>query len=324
MLWLIFLGLALVQVPIAVFQWATLGASDPVQGTLYAKGAGAHLLGGVLTLCVLMLMSRPREVPRWTLATLPLMIGVALFADAKSPLLAGALGAVVWSASPLGSRIRLRRWRTATALLGVALVGTTLFVYHAGQTARLFLFEAARGRWGKAVVASYLWNRMSAEPASLTFGLGPATTVSRASFMTTDLLLKPESPVRLLGLRPSSIALEAAGTVKARLGWIVPTSFNSAQSSALGLLGDLGLVGVAVYGWLVLRVIRALRRSPERTAGAALAGWMMFVILGIIFDWWEEPPFTGYLAMLTGLTLLGRKPAGGSSTDITRPHDVAL
>jgi hypothetical protein len=303
--WRVWFALALVQLPIALWQALTIGPADPVQGTLYGKGAGAHLLGGILTLCSLVLLSRPSSLPPWAVATVPFMWGTALLADAKTPLLAGAAGALAWTLWAPSQRSAAWRRRIAVALASAALLASTLYLYPAGQVARAFLEAAREGRWGKLVVASSLWGRMSAEPSAFLFGLGPARTVSRASFMTTDLLLKPASPVRLLGLAPSQIAVDVQAAIDWRLGRQALTSFNSAQSSALGLFGDLGAVGLAVYGWMVWQVVAALRRRSG-SSGAVFAGWMMFLVLGIVFDWWEEPPFTLYLALVTGLVLSGQ------------------
>jgi hypothetical protein len=38
----------------------------------------------------------------------------------------------------------------------------------------------------------------------------------------------------------------------------------------------------------------------------------MFFVLGIVFDWWEAPPFTVPLAIVTGLALARKeRQAGG-------------
>ena len=40
----------------------------------------------------------------------------------------------------------------------------------------------------------------------------------------------------------------------------------------------------------------------------------MFALLGFVFDWWEQPPFSVFLAVLAGLALSERchpqQPAG--------------
>jgi hypothetical protein len=69
------------------------------------------------------------------------------------------------------------------------------------------------------------------------------------------------------------------------------------------VLGDLGLFGVVAYLGLFLSVYLALRRTPGPAAVAAAGGWAMFGVLGLVFDWWEQPPFSVFLAVLTGLAL---------------------
>ena len=48
--------------------------------------------------------------------------------------------------------------------------------------------------------------------------------------------------------------------------------------------------------------------SPEGTAAAA--GFAMFMMLGLVFDWWEQPPFGVFLGVLAGLALTARDGSG--------------
>lgn len=306
------IGLALAQIPVAAFQAATFGWSDPVQGALYGKGAGAHLLGGLAVIVAVWMLARAPRVGVATACGAVALLALPLLADAKGVLLASlpVVVAVAWG--------RHRVLRTVLLVLPLLVL---VVLYPPSRTAFGFLEQARFGRWGKIAAAETVVSAMRRDPSAILFGLGPASTVSRASFMTTDLLLRADSPLRVLGLSPSPLALTAeAQAVRRGAG---PTSFNSAQSSALGILGDLGIAGVAAYLGLVLCVVRALLmlRTIE---GRAVAGlWCMFLIVGVVFDWWEEPPFTVPLAIVSGLALTSslrsrrgrpsRKAGGGPS-----------
>ena len=69
------------------------------------------------------------------------------------------------------------------------------------------------------------------------------------------------------------------------------------------MLGDLGLAGVVAYVGLLGSVLFALRRVASPEGLAAGAGFAMFAVLGLVFDWWEQPPLSVFLGALAGLAL---------------------
>jgi hypothetical protein len=294
----VLLVLLLIQIPIAAYQLATLGWSDPVQGTLYGAGAGAHVISAVCVVGGIWILAGGGggliAYPWRLLAALALFL-IPFIADAKQVILAVPAILIVtsWREGPL--RILLK-----VALITASVVAL-VFVQPASDTAFGFLESAQQGQGGKTAATTFVWDRLEGDPASVAFGLGPAESVSRAAFMTTDLLLGADSPLRELGLEPAAIAQETQSMSLSDSGG--GTSFNSGLSSALGVLGDLGAVGLAVYlamlGSLILLLRR--RRSPEGVAAAA--GLAMFAVLGFVFDWWEQPPFSVTLAVLAGLAL---------------------
>jgi hypothetical protein len=71
------------------------------------------------------------------------------------------------------------------------------------------------------------------------------------------------------------------------------------------VLGDIGIVGACVYIGLYGSVVVALWRRKTPMATAALEGWAMLAVLGLVFDWWEQPPILVFLAVLSGLALTG-------------------
>ena len=287
----VFLGLALVQVPVALIQATRLGLADHVQGTLYGKGAGSHLLGGVAIVAGTWILTREgtrREVK---------FAAIALFA---LPLLADAKQAVL-AAAAIGLLAASRRRAIPAGVIVAGLIGASLLLYPAGRIAVAFVERARAGQWGKIAAAEMVMTALRRSPADMALGLGPATTVSRAAFMTTPLLLHEDSPLRALGLEPADFAIAAEAEAVRLSGG--QTSFNSAQSSALGVLGDTGIAGLGVYLALIAILIRACLRNGT-AEGRAIAGmWCMWLLLGVVFDWWEEPPFTIPIALLTGLHL---------------------
>ena len=92
---------------------------------------------------------------------------------------------------------------------------------------------------GKEAAAATVFGALRADPPALVLGLGPAETVSRAAYMTTPLLLHGDSPLHVLRLSPAKLAAKAQTDAFDASGG--GTSFNTGVSSALGVVGDLGI-----------------------------------------------------------------------------------
>jgi hypothetical protein len=291
-----------IQIPIAAYQLVAFGQSDPVQGTLYGAGAGAHVISAVCVVGGIWILYGGGggiiRYPWRLLVALPLFL-IPFVADAKQVILAAPAILVVttWRQGPVMMLLKV-------AAVSAAVVGLLVF-QPAGETATGFLEGAQEGRGGKAEAARFVWERLDQDPASVAFGLGPAESVSRAAFMTTDLLLSSDSPLRVLGLRPATVAQEVQVRALEVSGG--GTSFNSSLSSALGVVGDLGVIGLGIYLVMLTALIIRLRRLQSPEGVAAAAGFAMFALLGLVFDWWEQPPFGMTLAVLAGLALTGER-----------------
>jgi hypothetical protein len=285
-----FLVLLIVQIPLALRQAASAGANaDVVQGTLIGAGAGAHVISAIVVLGAFWVLydeARPRLV-RLAVA-LPLLV-IPFLADAKQVILAAPAALLVGNWRGIRDVI----FRIAAVAAAVTVL---LALLPAGRTAASFLANAQESQGGKEAASRTVLNTITSEPSTLVVGLGPAESVSRAAFMTTPLLLGEESPLHVLGLEPAS--LPATVTTDAE-----GTSFDTGLSSALGVLGDIGLLGSLAYALLLLSFFLALRRSRSPATVPATAGLAMFVVLGLVFDWWEQPPFTVTVGVLLGLAL---------------------
>ena len=104
--------------------------------------------------------------------------------------------------------------------------------------------------------------------------------------------------------------MEAKGAAQEASG--DATSFDSGISSTIGVLGDLGLFGVVVYGVCAVVTLR-LRRETTPEGTAAAAGFALFLVLGLVFDWWEQPPYGVVIGVLAGLALTERAKRVGAS-----------
>jgi hypothetical protein len=300
------------QVAFGLYQAATIPDADFVKGTLIGAGAGHHVMAGVTALGGLCLLAwgYGRSLSAGLACTVlasPLLILLPVLADAKQVIFALPAAAAILVLTTSGF---VKRIVVASPL--VAAVAVLVVLVPAGTTAVSFLQSASEGQSGKLSSVRLVTGEMGGSISRWTLGLGPANGVSRAAFMTTDLFLRGESPVSALGLEPAALPVRAqAQALQVAEG----TSFNAALSSALGLFSDIGILGVTAYAGVLAAVgIPLLRRRREWLSRAALAGWAFSVPLALTFDWWEQPPFTVVLAVITGLAL-SATPAREASSD---------
>ena len=297
--------LVAIQIPLAAWQVHRYGLADPdrVQGTMaFARAHGAHLIAGVLLVaCVWLIASRRRRITWWVAVTVVVLLAEPVVADAKQVLFVLPVGVLIaaWRSGRLS--VFVNGALVMTTLAALIVVGP----YSHTQELVYRLQQLRTGHNGKVEVAKIVWGHLESNPASVFFGKGPAETVSRTAFLTTN-----QDGHSLLGavrLQPAKIAEDAqAGAQEVSGGG---TSLNSGVSSMLGVFGDLGVFGAVAYAGLFFSVLLAVSRKQVPEAVAAMAGWVMLLILGFVFDWWEQPPFTLFLAVLTGLALTAAPPA---------------
>jgi hypothetical protein len=134
--------------------------------------------------------------------------------------------------------------------------------------------------------------------------------------MTTPLLLQSDSPLTVLGLSPAELAVDAHSSAQRASGG--GSSFNTGVSSALGVLGDIGIAGALVYVSLIAYLFVALRRSRRSEAVPATCALALFTALGLVFDWWEQPPFGVVVGLLVGLAI-SQTPAPEEAADVRDP-----
>jgi hypothetical protein len=282
-----------IQVPLVMIQFGLFGIGDAVQGTFYGSEFGAHLAGalGAVGLVWWLAASRGKfSVPRVAVAaTLAL---VPLLTAAKQVVL--ALAAALILVPPRG--VDLIRYGL-TLLIVAACVAAIYFVPFFGSShVRGTIQDTIGGNTGKLIALDIVAEDLGSDPAHLLFGDGPARSVSGSSFLTLDPSLKDSSPIGALGLEPSE-------TAQSLVGFRAGGSTDSPRSSAIGLFGDLGLVGALAYLGLFVCALLACRRRSTPIAIAATAGLAMFAVLGIFDGWWEQAGLAVPVGALVGLAL---------------------
>jgi hypothetical protein len=306
------LGMAVVlgQLPIALAQAVWLGIGDPVQGTLVRQGAGHHVLGAmglIVTLAALAaLFSGRRPVLSFTGAAAAGGFVLSVLSDMKQGIAVFFLVGLFLLVRGLRERRRVRgirpiarsAWLSAAAGLAVlALVVLTLntFVILAREPWR---FNAPLEAKGSAIAS--ISEAMNRNPIGYLVGLGPGTTATRIAWLSAPMAAQG-SFVQGLGLQPTPIATELTFEWANNPRW-AQSSVSSPFSTWIGVFGDLGFLGLAALAALWWLPWRTARRSPEGLGPQAVI--LFTVVLGLLFNWMEEP-----ILMITAALLIGAQSA---------------
>jgi hypothetical protein len=298
-----FTVLIAIQLPFVVVQAATMGTGDQAKGTT----SSAHTVAALTGLAGLALVIWGYERSAGTgliclLAAAPYLAVVPLLAEAKQVMFALPVAILVLVATTRQLSRKLMMAAVLAALLVYLLTSTP-----AGQLGASFLGRASSGTSGKLAGFGVAVDEMRTEWMNLGFGLGPANGLSRTALLTADThALREGAPLGRLHLKPAEIATQAEAEARIARGED-DSSFNSAISSATGLVTDLGAVGVVAFVWLLASaLIPLVERRRQVLARVALAGWALSIPLALTFDWWEQPPFMVPLAVLTGLAITSK------------------
>ncbi|WP_460361806.1 hypothetical protein [Thermus antranikianii] len=306
------LGLAFVQIPFAFWQAATLGLGDAVQGTFVRNGAGAHIVGAIALMAVIVLVahgifSRQKitSLGLKALAVLPLF-AIPVLADAKQVIITFIIAAafLLWA----HRKFRLRSL-IAEAVIGSLFVGAA-HLYQPLQRAVDFDF-VLEGLGGKIAAFQIVLEHMKEFYPAFLIGLGPGQSVSRIALAAQEEYVK-SLPSGWVDLSLSPVTNEILSITSANY-LFSSSSVWSGVSSWLGLFGDLGLLGIALYSWLLWVVWRGLKRSSSPWAYSGRAILVMGVLLGAVFNWLETPEFTLPWALYMSIGLLDNE-------DFTRPQ----
>jgi hypothetical protein len=298
-----------IQIPCGLYQAVTIGFGDAVQGTLTGQGAGHHLLGALFAVCLFVVTSalvlkRIRLITAAVLAAacFGMMLATAAVAVTILGTVCTLLIPLMGVSGPGAIRLQTSSWgfRLGAALLATTFVLVALSVLP-GQTGRFNERLRVLAKVDEAPEITLLRDRLN-DPVALFFGSGPGTTSSRASIL---LALPPgESPVGLIDLPPTRLGIEYAyGTRDAYGG-----SAERFSSGALGVIGDLGLIGFAAFVALFIAIWRRAGRITSVSSLAVKASLPMIFALLFLDNWLEYPEFAVPWAILVafGITERGR------------------
>lgn len=318
---LVFLVIA--QVAMFGMQLVTYAGIDDLKGTFTGTHYGAHIASFlVLVGAAMYALSRPGSRAGWSAVVAAMVF--AYLADSKIALmyfLIAGIGYVL---------VGKTRGRTragsgpARLLLGVVGAGVVWTVY-TGALGNIpiagYVEQSTTTGGGKIIVTELIVDpsdRFWAQENYL-LGAGPAQTVSRTAGLTVPNPTNPVPPASGLGIPQSeyhaAFEYEAAG-----YGYLSSSSVTKAASSLLGILGDIGLVGLGIYAWGYVLVYRWLGRRLGHRSWPAVA-WLVLLIPGFLGEWLEFPPAGIFLVCVSGwLCLRADDRAVGVGGGGTAPH----
>ncbi len=288
---LVLVGLAVLQIPFALSQFAQHGGGDDVKGTLIAQGAGHHILGAIGIIGgLILILDRPSHsaLQLWRVGLLGMLFSLGLLSDAKQVYGALAIAALPF-VLPMARTRPTMVITGALLIVGLAFVGPLLDPSFATTFNRK---DVERNLTNKFSYVPYIVNHLG--PVSTVIGDGPGIGASRIAQLT--LPAYGHVPTFLVGSAPAPLADHLQQADMKRLKGRTGSSTDSPLNSVISLFTDLGIVGCVVYFALSTAVWRALANYPPfaRTIGQTLL--LMALILGLVFTWLEEPVYTVYLA----------------------------
>lgn len=281
--------LAAAQIAMLVFQLATRTGIDDLKGTFTGTQYGEHVASFVVLVSAAWYAS---EHPRtWRARTAILgALGIAFVADSKIAigyfLIVGITYLIIGRAPSTSPRAPIAA-RIALAVLAVGLA----WGFYTGALGNIpvngYVDQSLAGG-GKVAVTQSLVDPGSEfwKSESLVLGAGPGQTVSRTAELTVPNSYG-SAPALRFGATPAEYYTAFENQTRSS-GYISDSSSTAAASSVLGVLGDLGWVGLGIMaaGWL--SVWNWLSAVLPRTSWAGLA-WLIFLVPGFIGEWLEFP-----------------------------------
>ena len=300
------LGICFLQVPLGMYQRVFVSGGNPdlVQGTFIGSGTGAHVSGAVAMLGVTALIclgaaskgSSFRMV--YFVGAIPLF-GLAVLADAQQAVVAFIPGLFF-------GILKFTKTRPTAIIIPVIFIGATLYTaFHFYKPLQKVGEQklVSGGFQGKMFGFLTILSAMGETPTGWLIGLGPGNTVSRVALMTPDAELDATSSIATLGLKTAPLTRKLLYATSGNWLWRSSSAWSPA-CSWFGLIGDLGLIGTAVYLWMFRVTWKAAARQGGWLGPSATGTLIAMALLGGVYSWLEEPGFTLMVALLAGLAIL--------------------
>ena len=318
--------LVLAQVAMFVPQLATYSGYDDLAGTFVDTLYGSHVASFVVLLGAAAYVMSDARGWRGNLALAAAFI-LAILADSKVALVYMIAVSVTYIF--IGRPLRLVRFNTrlATRTIGAFLAAATAAAVFTGYFGTIraadYVQQTVESDGGKLAVARVILNPSSElwQRENILIGAGPAQTVSRTAGFTVANSRDSGSRGGGLGMEEARYLPIMEELAQGSGGFIASSSFTNPKSSILGLIGDLGIVGAAVYFWGFWWVYRRIASASTWRSWPALA-WLGLLLPGLIGEWLEMPPAMMGAAAILLLLASSRRSTSGSAVLANLPPHV--
>lgn len=274
-------------------QFFILGLTgDDTRGLFIGMGAGAHINGAVALLSVIYIWFTPLKNNWLPIAPYTFLnIGIILMADAKqvvAALLVALSIMVLLNSRDFRSFLRI----TAVYLFSISgiylLTASNLGAFSVYLNTEIL--EA--GFVQKFSIFGIIYERQNF--LQLIIGLGPGQSVGRLATIAPDYM-QYLGPLGFIGSEFTSNIL-----LYQQNHWLSnPTtgsSFFQLTFSWAGIYGDLGMLGVGAYLYILKEIYKEYCCFLYQKILIILV-----VVFGFVFSWLEEPAFMGLLFVISGL-----------------------
>jgi hypothetical protein len=294
-------ALAAIQIPIGVYQGLTYGWTDPVQGTLSGHGAGHHVLGALFAIAFFVIVSAvlARGLnPIVGIVSGGICLAMTTATGSMAVLLVAVVAAVAGPLLGGSDWARAIQARKMSSLILVLALGAAALVFTAAWVPGIYDRASDLATSRRPPEIEILRDRAASDPLAFFLGSGPGTSGSRASLLLIDV--EEGSPLAFLDLEPTDLGIRILNASSDELHG---GSVESAPSSALAVVGDLGLIGLVGFVALLFAIWMTIGRSESWMVPAARSSILMVGALSLLDNWLEYPEFAVPFGILVGLVV---------------------
>lgn len=288
------------QVVMMAYQFATKSGIDDMKGTFVGTQYGEHIASFiVLAAAGRYAFENDSRRGRGALMIFGAM-ALAYLADSKIALGTFLIAGILYLAIGRATGVSRRSLVGRVALLAIA--GCTCWGFYVGAFGNIpvrgYVDDTTSTGGGKLAVTELIVNPTSkfweAAEGNWFTGAGPGQTVSRTAELTVPNNLG-NAPARRLGATPSEWYSYFSNEALSR-GYISKSSATAAASSLLGVLGDLGIVGLILFAAAWQRVYAWVSSGTAPRSWPALL-WVAFLVPGYLGEWLEFPAACMFLSL---------------------------
>ena len=296
-----YVGLLLVQGFLVLGEAVLLGKrSDAAQGFLSGQGAGHHVVGFIgagTALYVGVHLAESVRARRTAVLWIAVVVGLSMAAisGTSQALLAWAILVLTYAV------LRWRPLKLAQVLLIAVLVFAVAMSLWESMAPQGLSWYGEEYIKAKSATIEAISDEFQVHPELVPFGIGPGTTASRVAWLGEGSNL-----VAALGIEPGAIASELLRVERLKPVWR-DSSLTAPWSTLLGIVGDLGLVGLAAYLSLWFYLGARFRHTPSGRAASVLIGYLL--LIGLFYNWLEEPILTLFLSLPLADALIAEERA---------------